>query len=516
VDGLRIELRRSSWRSQEPIPAMHVGAVTTTSPDAMREYLAGERFYRRSEWDSAVAHFTAAVDADSTFALAQYRLATSHGWIGDQSAPAATRATRMAVQFAGRLPAREQTLVRAYGLFQRGDPAAIDSMRRYVQAYPQDADGWYLLGEAQFHARYALGYAPAMLNEPFARVLQIDSTLTPAAIHPVELALMYRDSAMYRRFLAPFRAAGGSDELRDIQLAGQIVWGGADRDSAFATLAATAAGGRSNAAIVGALRHPANTSDSVLAIVDAAGGHLPQIRNLRAMFLAGLGRLDEATAEIEALGNPAQDAVLGAVFGPIWGGYAPEGWGADWLRRLEANAPRDNPFVLLLLASHAIQRRQLADADRYLAQALAMDTTRVNARMRGILEAARGWRQMAGGDTTGGLQTMQRGLRESGNMAQNGFFGMIRYNYALGLAARPETREAGIRWLRYAFDTDPTMMPIIAYSLGRVHEAAGNREAAAEAYGTFIRLWDRADPVLQPRVEEARRALGRLTAEPRS
>ena len=517
VDGLSIELMRSIWRSQEPIPAMHVGAIITTSPDAMREYLAGERFYRRSQWDSAAAHFTTAVDADSTFALAHYRLATAYGWIGDQSGAAAMRAGDMAVRFADRLPDREQTLVRAYHTFQRGDPAAIDTMRRYVQTYPEDADGWYLLGEAQFHARYALGLAPETLTEPFQRVLQIDSTLTPAAIHPIELALMYRDTAMFARFIGPFHAAGGSEELRDIGLAGRIVWGGVDRDSGFAALAANAAGGRFHAALVGALRHPANTSDSALAIADAAGRHLAQVANLRAMFLAGLGRLDEAEEEVgKLMTSGQQDPAIGAIYAPIWGDYAPEGWGGERITMLEERAPRDNPFVLLLLASLKIARGEPAAAGPFIEQALAMDSTRVNARMRGIFEATRGWRQMAAGDTTGGLQAMQRGLREAGSAAQNGFFGMIRYNYAVALASRPDTRQAGIRWLKYAFDQDPTTAPIIAYTLGKAYEAAGEEDAAAEAYGTFIRLWDRADPALQPRVDEARKALERLTAEPRT
>ena len=39
-------------------------------------------------------------------------------------------------------------------------------------------------------------------------------------------------------------------------------------------------------------------------------------------------------------------------------------------------------------------------------------------------------------------------------------------------------------------------MPINFYYLGRIHEAAGEREEAAQAYGQFIRLWDKPDPVL--------------------
>jgi hypothetical protein len=45
---------------------------------------------------------------------------------------------------------------------------------------------------------------------------------------------------------------------------------------------------------------------------------------------------------------------------------------------------------------------------------------------------------------------------------------------------------------------------------------AGALGAAAYAYGRFVKLWDKADPPLQGRGQEAREALTRLTAEPRS
>lgn len=515
VDGLSIELMRSIWRSQEPIPAMHVGALTTTSVDAMREYLAGERFYRRSVWDSAAAHYVSAVEADSTFALAHYRLATTYGWIGDQNSASATRASSMAVQFADRLPPREQTLVRAYKAFQGGDPAAIDTMRRYTQAYPQDPDGWYLLGEAQYHARYSMGLAPPVLVEPFEKVLQLDSALTPAAIHPLELSLMQRDTAQFARFVRPLRAAGATDEAVHFEKAAAMVFGTAAADSTFAYLAENAAFGRTSAALVGAMRRPGATSDSLLAVIDAAGESIGQIRNARAAILVSTGRLEEAKPLIqELMGAGNQDPAFGAIYHPIWTGYAPPGWAAEYTSRMEADAPRDNPFVLLVLSMLALTRGEPAKVEPLVARGLAMDSARVNARMRGAFEAVRGWRQLVQGDTAAGLQTMQRGLRQSGPLAQNGLLSVLRYNYALALASRPDTREAGIRWLRYGFDQDIAFGPTIAYALGKAYEAAGDRGAAAQAYGEFIRLWDKADPALQPRVEEVRRILQELTAEP--
>jgi hypothetical protein len=46
-------------------------ALTTRSLPALQAYLAGQRAYRRGEYDTAGAHFSRAVGLDSTFALAE-------------------------------------------------------------------------------------------------------------------------------------------------------------------------------------------------------------------------------------------------------------------------------------------------------------------------------------------------------------------------------------------------------------------------------------------------------------
>jgi tetratricopeptide (TPR) repeat protein len=50
------------------------------------------------------------------------------------------------------------------------------------------------------------------------------------------------------------------------------------------------------------------------------------------------------------------------------------------------------------------------------------------------------------------------------------------------------------------------------YKLGQIYEALGKSAEAREAYQTFALAMQDADPELQPRVEEARRAAARLTS----
>ena len=51
------------------------------------------------------------------------------------------------------------------------------------------------------------------------------------------------------------------------------------------------------------------------------------------------------------------------------------------------------------------------------------------------------------------------------------------------------------------------------YYLGQAYEGLGEYAEARKAYAYFVSAWQDADPELQPRVEAARRALERLTAE---
>jgi hypothetical protein len=67
--------------------------------------------------------------------------------------------------------------------------------------------------------------------------------------------------------------------------------------------------------------------------------------------------------------------------------------------------------------------------------------------------------------------------------------------------------------LKYAFHFQPLYLPLIQLALGRTYEAAGQRDSAAVAYGRFIRLWDKADPEVQGRVEEARESFQEITKE---
>jgi hypothetical protein len=79
VDELTLDLLRSIWEGDD-IPEVRVSAMTTASIPALRAYLEGERLFRYSQFAEAQAAFTEAIEEDSTFAIAHYRLAQTYGW----------------------------------------------------------------------------------------------------------------------------------------------------------------------------------------------------------------------------------------------------------------------------------------------------------------------------------------------------------------------------------------------------------------------------------------------------
>ena len=120
---------------------------------------------------------------------------------------------------------------------------------------------------------------------------------------------------------------------------------------------------------------------------------------------------------------------------------------------------------------------------------------------------------MLTGDTTGGLGKINDGLKQISSFGGPAMSAQLRLHRAAVMAMRPQTREQGLNWLRYGMGYDLQYIPISRLALGRALEAAGDRAGAIEAYGEFVRYWQKADPALQPRVQQTRDLIARLQKE---
>ncbi|MGE3618768.1 MAG: protein kinase, partial [Gemmatimonadales bacterium] len=416
VDALSASLVRGIWQSREPVPSLQVGGITTNSLPAMRAYLEGEQYYRRSRWDSAQAAFARAVAIDSTFSLAHLRRAASIGWTGGYGSPQSVAASDAALRFADRLPPRERALVVGYNMFSHGTPGAADTMRRYLAEYPKDVEGWFVLGEVRYHERNIHPLSSDSVRAPFDAVLALDSTLAPAAIHPAELALAEADTAALDHYIEVFADAGSADEAEAFRAARTVLATGVADSAAMARI-----GSRSGAlwSLRVGLAHPDVDPDSALARFDRLGavatklGYRPAGENLAviATTLLGMGRHDAAKPLIDSLSRSNGEmgylaAVLPAMLG--W----PEGPSAAMTDRALA-APRRNPFQVQFVTQIALGRGDVGLAER-LADSLARDSTAFPPMLKGLVAVTLGRVKLARGDTVGGLRLMWQGVERAG------------------------------------------------------------------------------------------------------
>jgi hypothetical protein len=159
-------------------------------------------------------------------------------------------------------------------------------------------------------------------------------------------------------------------------------------------------------------------------------------------------------------------------------------------------------------------RGQVREGRSRIARALAArDSRLVPLEMRGLMEAVDGWGMMLQGDSAAGIRRLRAGIDTAASPGMTDETAFFRFQLGLALAARPETRAEGIRWLKYGFELQPLYLPLTQLALGRTYEAAGQRDSAAVAYGRFLRFWDKADPEMQARVRGAREALQEVTRE---
>jgi serine/threonine-protein kinase len=523
VDTLSLRMLREIWRSRQPIPDLRVSALTTGSLAAIRAHLQGEQYYRRSQWDSAAAAFGDAIAADPTFALSLIRMAQSLSWLRGHGTAQAIRLGDAAAEFADRLPPRERSLVVANQLFQEGRLAALDSLRAYVARYSDDAEGWYQFGDVQYRARYLLALAPQDLYAPFDRVFGLDSTLAPALIHPVELALEELDSVRVTRYAAQLGRAAVSRESESVERARRLLWGSAD--SIVARVAAQATAPTYDPIgealdLVQALLSTSRTRgvavvhaalaalDTLVALTPTQDQHEAEILALAVRVRASLGRFADAAPLVARLDAIAPGAARSAAFLAVGAGTAPAWWADSALERLTAARPLDRREELEVLYWRAVAALARADfpAARRLA-AVGREDAGAGQRepFQDLFAALLGWADVVAGDTARGVARLREGLDDAGYWPWvTEAAAPLRLALARALAARNPTRDEGLRHLRYAVaPTDVECIPLALAAEARAREAAGESAQAIAAYRAFSEWWAAGDLATDPRRIEA-------------
>jgi tetratricopeptide (TPR) repeat protein len=226
VDELVAELLRERF-SGPASRLSRISALTTHSLPALKAYLVGEAALRSGHYRDAMTSFQTAVAADSTFALAWYRLSVTADWT---SAPQEIRraAAEQAVRFGERLSAHDRQLLDAFLTFRRGAGSEAETrLRAILASYPEDVDAWYQLGENIFHYRPDLGGSISESREAWERVLEVQPDDVLSLTHLARVAAAEGRTAELDSIVDhTMRVGAGGD--RALEMEALRAWAGDD------------------------------------------------------------------------------------------------------------------------------------------------------------------------------------------------------------------------------------------------------------------------------------------------
>jgi serine/threonine-protein kinase len=529
TDSLTMRVLQGLGRTR-PIGAVRLAGLGSTNLPAMKAFLQGEQFLRRTEWDSALGHYLRAIELDSAFPLALRRASSAIGWIrSGHDSLSHILAVRAGDHNRGLAP-RDSLLVTADSLFASLLEAGLmanfadsgwagrlhrlfTTLEHAAASYPQDPEVWFLLGEAGHHMGPYAGRPYWEQGAAFDKAIALDSAFAPSYLHPIERAAS-QDLAEMRRYLDAYLALEPRDPYADgMRLVRRIV-GSTPPSIDTAQLA-----GIPGATLLAAKGSLSRMPDSAEVDVTLARHIAPRSAELSvyspALFgatvlarsLATRGHLREGYL---ILTGPqpllyAELALLGAV--------PPESAAVGFRRQLRGGEINN---VAMALAWWTQQRDTVSlRGATARGDSVARHAPDWIARARGryLAAAAAAYLTLARGDTAAAIRGLGALPRDE---CPRCYFDRV----VLARLLVDAGRDVKAWDLLQADLPSATVLPSpieVLWSLlrGRVAERIGEREQAIQSYEWVVGMWRRPDPELEPYVTEAREGLARLTAEKR-
>jgi tetratricopeptide (TPR) repeat protein len=516
-----------------------LATLTSTSLPALRAYLTGQAAYRRSRFDEAGLAFDRAVATDSSFALAALGLHLTEGW-GDVRTPHMPRAARLAWHYRERLSTQDRLFLEAVLGPNYPRASTIDEEIRHweqtLPALPDRAEALFLYGDLLVHYG-GLADRPdhsAQAARVFERSLALDSSFTPALTHLIDGALIRKDSSEVRRLFTLLERVDTShasasyqywarvgffaddaqrqatrDRLAELPMT-DLRWLGfnlyyeiADVQETRLVVAAAIRRALTSPERAAALRDAYNLAlnsgrpaeaaayaEQALALkLDEPGWHMRLL--LDGLFWQGdmaaarraAARLDTALQDPAALQDPSlrpHTCALG-----IWHAWQGNAGEARHLARVVETRPdeAESPAATGELCSRTIRsiiahETGAADASAELerADAIARLGPRGSASVLRAINLSLARLHEGQGRTADALRAVQR---------------------------HEVTPELAVQY------------STVLYEKGRLAEMTGDRQAAIQAYSSFLHLRSDPDPALQPQVAHVAATLARLTTEAR-
>lgn len=515
VDALTVEVMRSvldATGQSSSAQTFRLASLLTESVPALRHYLEGDALFRRARFTDARQSLERAIEEDSTFALAYWRLGETLGWEFGINNAESKEMKRRAGELGDRLPEREATLLDIGAAVSDGRGAeVVGTLRSYLERYPDDPDGWYNLGEIGLHSWSATGVSDADLEEALYKAVDLDPTFSPYYEHALHWASAKGHEERFTELMAGQAEAGDTPVRRErIQLRWDLLWGDeAARAAAVETISAMdpAAIGRVDQNILGLADE---NLDRLEPLLRARPGALPRVATLRGQQ----GRLRDLLAMAEEADAP-EGFAFAATELMLWherGGGVPD----DLLDAVEArlddigdSAPAEVSMARARLSVvrgdpggfEAARATLTATLDEEIpaAAAAGLDTLGVRGALLDGLESRR---LVQSGDVGSAYRLLARAVDATPvNLGLDGELGW--------LAVEAGLWQDAIRILE-GISRVPRERSTAKYLLGRVYETTGDDALALDAYRTFLSRTAGGDPDL-PAVEHARAAVERLT-----
>ncbi len=503
-----------------------IGAVRTTSIGsnsvaALKAFLQGEQYYRRTSWDSASTAYAAAIAIDTGFALALRRAGLVRGWrVSESDSQANEFALRAGARNQGLAP-RDSLLIASDSLsaaLGKEDPnlpnwrmarRLFTTVNEAAARYPDDPEVWYSVGEARFHHGYGsiFDLTEIELRDAFNRSIALDSAFSPAYIHLVELGFTL-DGATAGRVAAREYLSRNPEgpHAAGMRLVYAVTDPSSDAEEIQAQLDRAESDAVRDAWLL--IKRWPDTAETALRFLRA----LAKRPRSSATFardsgylstdlpnqLAYRGRMREAY--LTSGDRPSRLFAQLALLGTIDSATA----AATFARALQTGVPavhmalpwwterRDTASILLLM------RRYEADVAR--------------ARLAGKpvsgyhLQAAQAYLLLARQDTAAALAAFSS---LSDTLCLRCDFDHLTTARLLAAAGQLNQADKILRQRIYTYLT-PTEVVMIR-ERGRVAEAMGRRDVALRSFQFVARAWARGDPEVQGIVRDAQERIRRLS-----
>jgi len=508
-----------------------LAAVTTSSLPALKAYLRGERALRAGLDAQAAAAFREAIQLDTAFALALYRLAVTATWVPVPGIDDPTIWATAAARHSARLTPLGRDLLDAYRAYRALDPRSEERYRAITQSHPDNVEAWFMLGEARFHYGPFSGRSPSAARAAFGRVLALDPTHSHALLHMARLAAI-EGRAEELDSLAVRYASRDAAPTRTLEVRALQAW--VRRDSVAAAAVAREAQEADDllaSSLSIAASNFAADLDAAQAITFrlAQPGHSPSSTRVARVRLSDFdllaGRIGEGRpVRLPAGGDPdwrlESEALMAAE--PAFG--LSRLYIADVRDRLVARrnfqsflwgVVESSPGGSALMRSHLLLllSRRLGDAEAAARYAAARPAP--GARPQAALEAALDATERA--DVARMAGRPREVLAELDRVPFDITPGLpirvregARFAYAEALVALDRDADALPWYESFIGPYDTPFLAIAQLRQAQIHERAGRRARAAECYRRSLRLWRDASAEFAPLVEQARAGLARV------